>query len=150
MFRVGLGQDSHQFTGQQSHKPLVLGGILIVDEIGLKANSDGDVMLHALFNALSSAIGQQSIGAYADTMCQQQNIKDSSKYLKVALKMVDEAGFKVNSISLAVEAKKPRFPKELTQKIQENIGKLCGITSDYVGLTVTSGEAMGRPGTGDR
>ena len=62
-FRVGIGQDSHQFS--KTEKGLLLGGHLLKDEPKLEANSDGDVILHAIFNALSQAIGEQSLGFYA-------------------------------------------------------------------------------------
>jgi len=65
---TGIGQDSHKFT---TDKALVLGGVVIPDEAGLEANSDGDVVLHSLFNALSQAIGGKSLGYYADPMCEQ-------------------------------------------------------------------------------
>ena len=58
--RIGFGQDSHRFVGEESDqkdKPLILGSILIENELGLDSNSDGDFILHALFNALSQAVG---------------------------------------------------------------------------------------------
>lgn len=149
MFRIGIGQDSHSFEDAKSKKPLVLGGITISNETGLHGNSDCDVILHALFNALSSAVGKESIGVYSDPMCLDQSINDSSEYLKVALKMVSEAGFKVNNISIAVEAQKPRFPKELVQKIQEKVGQLCNIPANCVGITATSGEKLTAFGKGE-
>lgn len=149
MFRVGIGQDSHPFENPKSKKPLVLGGIIFPNEVGIKGNSDSDVILHALFNALSSAIGQESLGVYSDPMCFDQGIIDSSKYLKVALNLVDKAGFKVNNVSVAVEAKKPRFPKQLVQKMQEKIGELCKIPADCVGITATSGENLTPFGKGE-
>lgn len=149
MFRVGIGQDSHKFVEIDDKKPLMIGGILIPNQLGLKANSDGDVILHALFNAFSSSVGGESLGFYADPMCLDQKITDSTEYLKVALNLVDNAGFVVNNISVAIEAKKPRFPKELTQKIQNNISKLCNIPADCVGITATSGEELTAFGKGD-
>lgn len=149
MFRVGIGQDSHKFVEVGDKKPLIMGGILIPDYQGLETNSDGDVILHALFNALSSAVGGESLGVYADPMYFDQGITDSSEYLKVALKMVSDAKFRVNNISIAIEAKKPRFPKDLTLKIRENIGKLCNIPENCVGITTTSGEELTAFGKGE-
>lgn len=149
MFRVGIGQDSHKFVEIGNNKPLIMGGVLIPEEIGLKANSDGDVILHALFNALSSSVGDESLGFYADKMCLDQKITDSTRYLKVALNLVDNAGFVVNNISIAVEAKKPKFSKDLTQKIRGNIGKLCDIPENCVGITATSGENLTAFGKGE-
>src|SRR3989344_1434405 len=64
--RVGIGQDSHKFSNNKNKK-LLLGGLEIKNEIGFDANSDGDVILHALFNVLSTAIGEKSLGFYADS-----------------------------------------------------------------------------------
>lgn len=149
MFRVGIGQDSHKFVSNGDQKPLTMGGVIIPNQLGLAGNSDSDPLLHALFNALSSAVGKPSLGTVADPMCKDQGIKDSTKYLEVALKWVSEAGLKVNNISFSVEAKKPRFPKELTQKIRDNIGKLCAVTADCVGITATSGEDLTPFGKGE-
>jgi 2C-methyl-D-erythritol 2,4-cyclodiphosphate synthase len=59
MFRIGFGFDSHDF---EEGKPLVLGGVLIDFPKGLKGHSDGDVLLHALTDALLSAVGEEDIG----------------------------------------------------------------------------------------
>ena len=142
MFRVGIGQDSHKFVLDNDQKPLMMGGILIPDQLGLEGNSDSDPLLHALFNALSSAVGKESLGTVADPMCKDQGIKDSTKYLEVALGWISEVNFKVNNISFSIEAKKPRFFSELTQKIRGNIAKLCGVTPECVGITATSGENL--------
>ncbi len=136
--RVGLGLDSHKFTDKP--KQLVLGGILIPNEQGLEANSDGDVILHSLFNALSQSVGGKSLGFYADPLCE-KGIRDSKAYLRIALDMINEKGFKINHIGIMVEAKKPRLDK-YEELIKENIANLCGIGTNQVGLTVTSGEGL--------
>lgn len=142
--RFGIGQDSHRFTKKK--KPLILGGILIRNEKGLEANSDGDVILHALFNALSQAIGGRSLGYYADTMCK-KGIKDSREYLKVILKKVDDAGYRINNIGIMIEGKKPKLGS-YERKIKENIAKLCSIAKNHVGIAITSGEELTAFGKG--
>ena len=143
--RVGLGQDSHMF-GEDEDKPLVLGGIIIKDIPGLKANSDGDVILHALFNALSQAVGGKSLGYYADHLAE-KGVKDSKEYLKIALEMVNKAGYKINNVGIMVEAKRPRF-EGYEDKIKDSIANLCGIEKDKIGFTVTSGEELTEFGRG--
>ena len=136
--RVGLGLDSHRF---ETEKPLILGGIEIPDEPGLKADSDGDVILHALFNALSQAIGGRSLGCYADKMCLEQEIKDSKKYLKVILKKLEEKNCKINNIGIMMEAKKPRL-EPWHDKIKESISQLLKIDKENIGLTFMTGEDL--------
>ncbi|TRZ51230.1 2-C-methyl-D-erythritol 2,4-cyclodiphosphate synthase, partial [bacterium] len=85
MYRVGIGQDSHPFD---NGKPLVLGGLAIFKNNGLKANSDGDVILHSICNALSSAIGGDSLGTWADEM-RSRGITDSKEYLEEIMKKIN-------------------------------------------------------------
>ena len=143
--RVGIGQDSHKFSKEP--KLLILGGIEIKECNGLEANSDGDIILHSLFNALSSAVGGKSLGYYADPMCE-KGIKDSKEYLKVALSMLKDKNLNINSIGIAIEAKKPRL-ESYEDKIKQNIAELCGIKKEQVGLTVTSGEELTPFGRGE-
>ncbi|OGD86465.1 2-C-methyl-D-erythritol 2,4-cyclodiphosphate synthase [Candidatus Curtissbacteria bacterium RBG_13_35_7] len=140
MQRVGLGQDSHKFA--KSKKLLVLGGIKISSINGLLANSDGDVILHSLCNALSSSIGGDSLSTWSDKMCQQKGIKDSQKYLKFIFNKVKLKKYKVENVSIAVEAKKPRLDQPIINKIKINIAKLLQIKKEQVGITFTSGEGL--------
>ncbi|HZX44483.1 MAG TPA: 2-C-methyl-D-erythritol 4-phosphate cytidylyltransferase [Candidatus Nanoarchaeia archaeon] len=142
--RIGFGMDSHKFSTDE--KELVLGGVVIPNEEGLAANSDGDVVLHSLFNALSSACGGKSIGFYADPMCK-KGMKDSSAYLQVALEMVKEKGLKINNIGIMVEGAKPKLD-EFSDKIKERIAQICDIDKDKVGFCATSGEELSDFGKG--
>ncbi|MBI2138743.1 2-C-methyl-D-erythritol 4-phosphate cytidylyltransferase [Candidatus Woesearchaeota archaeon] len=134
--RIGFGQDSHRFDSNP--KKLILGGVEFPDENGLEANSDGDVILHALFNAISTAVGGKSLGFYADPLCK-QGIKNSRVFLEVALGMANEKGFAVSNIAVMVEGKKPRlFSYE--DRIKANIARLCLLNEEQVGIAATSGE----------
>lgn len=143
--RIGLGQDSHQFDDQP--KKLLIGGFEIPNEPGLKANSDGDVILHALFNSLAQAIGERSISQYADDMCLKQGIKDSKEYLKVILNLLNEKHYKINNIGIMVEAKKPRLEQH-HDNIKESISNLLKIEKENIGITFTSGEELSDYGKG--
>jgi 2-C-methyl-D-erythritol 4-phosphate cytidylyltransferase/2-C-methyl-D-erythritol 2,4-cyclodiphosphate synthase len=147
--RIGFGQDSHRFVKDESDdkdKPLVLGGVLIENEKGLEANSDGDVILHALFNALSQSIGGRSLGHYADKMVE-NGIKDSKEYLKESVKLVTDRGYKVNNIGIMFEAKKPNI-SDYEEKIKDTITSLCNIDKSDIGITATSGEDLSAWGQG--
>ncbi len=148
MFRIGIGQDSHCFETEEN-KPLVLGGVKISESGGLKANSDGDVILHSLCNALSSAIGGDSIGTWADKMCLEEGIKDSDRYLKHVFNKIKTFNLSITNISISVEAKKPRLALELINKIKKSLSKLLEIKIDQIGLTFTSGEGLTAFGRGE-
>ena len=143
--KVGLGQDSHPF---EKGKPLVLGGVHIKDADGFVGNSDGDVILHALCNALGSAVGKGSLATYSDEMCLQKGIKDSSEYVKTALEFVKAAGYSVNNVSISIEAKKPRLEVHFAA-MKKVISQLLGIHDEDVGLTATSGEGLTAFGRGE-
>ncbi|MBU1178454.1 2-C-methyl-D-erythritol 4-phosphate cytidylyltransferase [Patescibacteria group bacterium] len=142
--KIGLGQDSHRFAGK---KPLILGGVKIDYLRGFTASSDGDVVLHALCNALSSAVGKGSISTYADEMCLKKGIKDSQEYVKVAQGFVRKAGYQVGNVSIAIEGKEPKLEKHFPQ-IKKVIASLLGVRARDVGITVTSGEGLTAFGQG--
>lgn len=143
--RVGIGLDSHKFTDKP--KELILGGVVIPDENGLEANSDGDVIFHSLFNALSQSVGGKSLGFYADPLCK-QGIKNSAVYLKISLEMIKEKGFKINNIGIMIEAKKPKLD-EYEVLIKEKIAGICCIDPSKIGITATSGEELTAFGRGE-
>lgn len=139
MDRVGIGQDSHRFT---TKKPLILGGVKIAEIGGMAGNSDGDVILHSLCNALSSAIGGNSLSTWSDEMCLTKGVKDSKKYVEAIFKKVRSKGFKVENVSISVEVKKPVVKLEMANKIKGAIAKLLEIKRERVGITFTSGEGL--------
>ncbi len=143
-FRIGFGQDSHKFS-KNRYKKLVLGGYKL-NEAGLEANSDGDVVLHALFNAISSAIGERSLGFYADEVCM-KGVTDSREYIKLILKKLNEKKFKINNVSIMIEASKPRL-EPYTDKIKDSLSKMLKMDGKNIGIAYTSGEGLTSFGQG--
>lgn len=143
--RIGFGQDSHKFASNKNKK-LVLGGCTIPNEIGLEANSDGDAILHALFNAISSAIGERSLGYYADKMCK-KGITDSKEYLKAILNKLNQKDYKINNISIMVEAGKPKLER-YTDSIKNSLSKILKTEKEKIGIAYTSGDKLTSFGQG--
>jgi len=148
MFRIGLGQDSHGFVGVKENKPLILGGVKVSEKSGLKGNSDGDVILHSICNALSSAIGGDSLSTWSDDMCKKQGIKNSARYVEYIFDEIEKLKYSVVNISISVEAKKPYLEMDIINKIKERIASLLKIKVGQVGLTFTSGEGLTSFGLG--
>ena len=146
MICCALGQDSHRFE-EESKKPLILGGVLIEGEQGLKANSDGDVLLHALTNAVSGVTGRNILGPVADALCE-AGFTDSWVYLNEALRDMRRAGGKILHVSFSVEAKRPRLLPHIPA-IRESIAGMLQIPAAHVGLTATSGEGLTSFGRGE-
>ncbi len=145
-FRVGFGQDSHAFSNDKTKK-LVLGAYIIENEPGLEADSDGDVILHALFNAISQALGERSLGYYAHDMFSKHGIKDSREYLKVISNKLREKNMKLNNIGIMIEASKPKLEKH-TDKIKESLSKILELEKEKIGLTYTTGDGLTSFGQG--
>jgi len=148
-FRIGLGQDSHpvkKVTGKNNN-PLKLGGVLISEEIECLAESDGDVIIHALCNALNTAVGYGSLSLYATEMCR-LGIRDSREYLKKGLLLIKDKSFKVGNVSIAVETSAVKL-EEYREKMQKELAKNLGVEKDDVGIAFTSGEKLTSFGKGE-
>jgi len=137
-YLIGLGQDSHEFGDK---KGLTLGGVFIASEKKMKANSDGDVIIHSICNALLQATGEKSLGAFADDLCEKKKIKNSMKYLEEIVKKIRRKKYLINNIGIMVEAKRPEIDL-YSKKIRENIASVCGVEVHRVGVTATSGENL--------
>lgn len=149
MIRVGLGQDSHRFVGASENRPLMLGGVMVDTKGGLEGNSDADVILHSICNALSSAIGGDSLSTWTEDMCNKQGIKDSARYVEYIFDKAVELKYSITNISISVEAQKPRLKMEVINQIKNRIASLLKIEIDQVGLTFTSGEGLTSFGRGE-
>lgn len=144
--RTGIGQDSHRFHPQGSPSPLVLGGIIIPDHPGFIANSDGDVVLHALCNAITSLTGVLILGGIADDLCLKHGITDSEIYLNEAMKTLGEQ--KITHVAITMEALRPKL-KEHLLSIRQNIARIMCLDVTQVGITATTGEGLTNFGCGD-
>ena len=135
-FRVGIGQDSHVF--ENNKKGLVLAGVKFPKDYKLRANSDGDVILHALFNGISQAIGDMSIGFYADDICK-KGITDSKKYIEIILQKMKKQNFKVNSVGIMLEGSYPKIDP-VVSKLKKSLAEILDIKTPRIGITATTGE----------
>ena len=142
--KIGIGLDSHKFTDKK--KPLVIGSVKISEKGGFEANSDGDVLLHALFNALSTAIGFKSLGFYADDMYK-KGVTDSKKYLEFIINKVNEKNLKVSNIAIMLEGKKPKIDGHI-ENIKSKLSKMLKIKEENIGIAATSGEELSEFGKG--
>lgn len=145
-----IGQDSHRFVTDKSaignSGSLILGGVLIPGAEPLLANSDGDVILHALTNAVSGFTGVNILGSVADRLCLHQGIKDSKEYLKLALSYLGDA--RIIHVSISVECRSPRLSDHMDE-IKKSIADLLAVPASSVGITATSGEGLSAFGKGE-
>lgn len=144
--KVSVGQDSHAFEEQEG-KPLILGGVRFDGYPGMRANSDGDVVLHALTNAVSGVTCRNILGSVADRMCQ-SGITDSSAYLAEALRDLAGLGFEITHVSFTIEGLRPKFAPKI-EEMRAKIGSLLHLPGSCVGITATTGEGLTAFGRGE-
>ena len=142
--KTGIGQDSHAFE-EAPGKPLILAGIKLDHPIGLKGNSDADVVLHSITNAISSITGSNILGSVADHLCQ-EGVTDSSNFIKLALDDLED--WRISHIAIAIECLTPKISPQI-DSMKKNIAKLCHINKTDVGITATTGEGLTAFGKGE-
>jgi 2-C-methyl-D-erythritol 4-phosphate cytidylyltransferase len=138
--KTGLGQDSHRFESTKTTKKLKLGGIVFEGKTALEGNSDADVVLHSITNAISSITGKNVLGKVADELCK-SGITDSSIYLKHALDELQKISWKIEHISISIECKLPQISPKI-EAMKNNICKLTNIKNSDIGITATTGENL--------
>ena len=140
--RVGHGFDAHRF---ESDVKLVLGGVHIEYDKGLAAHSDGDVVIHALCDALIGAAGLGDIGQhFPDTDTKYQNI-DSRVLLRHVMKRLQDRSFRVVNVDLTIVAQKPRLSAYLP-RMRELLADDLALQPDEVNIKATTTERMGFTG----
>lgn len=147
--RVGFGVDTHAFYGENEGAPFVnfitLGGVKIPSLKILKAHSDGDVLLHALMDALLSAAGLRDIGYYFPDTDEAYAGADSAELLKQTLARVRERGFEPYNVSISVLAETPRLAPYI-EPIKENLARMLSIPEERIGVAAGTNEKLGYVG----
>lgn len=143
--RIGHGYDAHRFT---PGKRLIVGGIHIDFEFGLLAHSDGDVLAHALCDALFGASGLKSIGDhFPDNDIKYKNA-DSMMLLRAAASEVKELGFGIEYCDCTVIAEKPKFSPHI-DSMRKVLADNLGIEIGRINIKATTEEKMGFTGRGE-
>jgi 2-C-methyl-D-erythritol 2,4-cyclodiphosphate synthase len=137
--KVGIGQDSHRFDFNDKNKKLILGGVVFENLPPLEGNSDADVVLHSLTNAISGITCVNILGRISDDMCLKQGIKDSSKYLREALKYLNKS--RIVHVSISIECLVPKITPKIPE-IRSRLSQLLEIPENCIGITATTGEGL--------
>ncbi|MFH1504559.1 MAG: 2-C-methyl-D-erythritol 2,4-cyclodiphosphate synthase [Candidatus Omnitrophota bacterium] len=135
-YKVGLGFDVHCFS--KTKKDLVLGGVVIPAPFSLKAVSDGDVVLHALSDALCGAAGLGDIGDYFSPQSKKSKNIDSKKIIKFILSKIKNK-FKISNVDITIVAEKPKLVL-YKKNIVESLKKILSVSA--VNLKIKSKEGL--------
>lgn len=138
-FRIGQGYDSHEF---KAGIPLVIGGVKLAHNKGLGGHSDGDVLLHAITDALLGAIAAPDIGSLFPPSDPQWKGAESALFLGEALKRVGAAGYMLVNLDSTLILAAPKIAPH-TAAIRTQVARLCGIAEDCVGIKAKTPEGTG-------
>jgi 2-C-methyl-D-erythritol 2,4-cyclodiphosphate synthase len=138
-FRIGYGWDSHEF---RRGLPLKIGGVKLPHDRGLAGHSDGDVLLHALTDALLGAVAAGDIGAHFPSTDKKWKGADSASFVRHALKRVASAGYSVANVDSTLILAAPRIGPH-ARKIQARVAELLRVSPANVGIKAKTPEGMG-------
>jgi len=137
--RIGYGWDSHEF---KRGIPLKIGGVEIAHDKGLGGHSDGDVLLHAITDALLGALAAPDIGTLFSPSDARWKGADSAVFLLEALKRVKSAGYKIVNIDSTLILAAPKIGPH-SAAIRASVSKLTGTPATCVGIKAKTPEGMG-------
>lgn len=137
--RIGFGWDSHEF---KPGIPLRIGGVTLPHDKGLGGHSDGDVLLHAITDALLGAIAGPDIGSLFPPTDPQWKNADSALFLKEALTRVKAAGYQLMNLDSTLILSSPKIGPH-ADTIRKRVADLCEIPPDCVGIKAKTPEGLG-------
>jgi 2-C-methyl-D-erythritol 2,4-cyclodiphosphate synthase len=136
--RIGYGFDSHEF---QPGIPLRIGGVVLAHDKGLGGHSDGDVLLHAITDALLGAVAAPDIGALFPPSDPKWKGEDSVVFVREALKRVHDAGYGVANMDASLILAAPKIGPHAA-RIRGRVAQLLGVHTDCVGLKAKTPEGL--------
>ena len=144
MIRIGLGYDLHTLV---ENRPLMLGGVHITFEKGEAGHSDGDVLLHALADALLGAACLGDIGELFPPNDPRWKNVDSRMLLQTVWNQVKEAGWSIENIDSVIAIQKPKI-LSYREAIRQSIADILAVSVDQIFVKAKTGEGVGVIGSG--
>jgi 2-C-methyl-D-erythritol 2,4-cyclodiphosphate synthase len=143
--RIGSGFDVHAF-GDGDY--LVLGGVRIPFERGILAHSDGDVVIHALCDALLGALALGDIGQHFPPSDAQWKGADSRRFLRHCALLLDQHGWMLGNADITIVCERPRIGPH-AQAMRANLAEDLGVDPGQVSIKATTTETLGFTGRGE-
>ena len=145
MIRVGLGYDIHRLI---EGRRLLLGGIELPFEKGEDGHSDGDVLFHAITDAVLGAAGLGDIGSFFPPEDMQWKDADSAKLLEAVMEKVRAAGWSIENLDCVIKLEKPKFIP-YRQQVIESVARTLQIKPEQVFVKAKTGEKLPPVGTSE-
>jgi len=143
-YRTGIGMDIHRLVGGRD---LMLGGVLVPYRSGLLGHSDGDVVLHAVMDALLGAASMGDIGALFPDTDEEWKDADSRELLLIVKDLLNEKNWEVVNVDLIVHAEEPKL-ESFKGQMKRCISGILGIDFSNVNVKAKTNEGLGEIGTG--
>ncbi len=143
-FRVGIGYDSHRLV---ENRKLIVGGVEIPFEKGLSGHSDGDILFHALTDALLGAAALGDIGQYFPPSDPKWKDVNSRVFLEHAHKLIQKSGYHVVNVDAVIILEQPKIGP-YRDAIRKNVADVLEIETERVGLKAKTAEGIGPVGEG--
>jgi len=137
--RIGFGYDSHEF---KAGVPLVIGGVQFEHTHGLAGHSDGDVLLHAVTDALLGAVAVGDIGSFFPPSDPKWKGANSVLFLEEAMRQIAMAGFRVVNIDTTMILAKPKIVPH-AEKLRARVAELLNVAPNRVGIKAKTPEGTG-------
>ncbi|MEE8136902.1 MAG: 2-C-methyl-D-erythritol 2,4-cyclodiphosphate synthase [Thermodesulfobacteriota bacterium] len=145
MYKIGYGFDAHRFSKDTK---LIIGGVEIPFEYGLKGHSDADVLSHAICDALLGALGEGDIGSHFPDSDPKYKSISSLVFLEETMTLLKERGFEIENLDSVIVCEKPKIAPHIDQ-IKETLSPVLEISPDLLGIKATTTDQMGFTGRGE-
>ncbi len=140
--RIGFGFDSHAF---KAGVPLVIGGLAIEHPEGLAGHSDGDVLLHAITDALLGAVSAGDIGTFFPPSDPRWKGAASDLFLRTALEEIKTAGYRIANVDTVLVMMRPKIVP-IAGELRERVAELLGVEPGEVGIKAKTPEGLNQDG----
>ena len=144
MIKIGSSIDVHQLVAKRK---LILGGIHIPSKLGAKAHSDGDVVFHAITEAIIGALAKGDLGDHFPPTDPQYKNYDSSKFVLKAMELLKKEKYRINNVDITIILQDPKLGKNKIL-IRDNIVKLMKLKKEQVNVKAGTAEKLGDIGKG--
>ena len=145
MIKTGIGVDVHGFTKGEG---LMLGGVSIPCDKSIAGHSDGDVVLHAIVDALLGAVAEGDIGAHFPSSDPRWKGADSQIFLQRAKDIVAKAGGQINHVDCTVILQEPAIAPYIAD-MRRNVAEVLGLGLEHISIKATTTDHLGFTGRGE-
>lgn len=137
--RIGNGVDVHSL---QLGEDLIIGGVKIDSQYGIKGHSDGDLIIHALVDSILGALSMGDIGEYFPSTDEKWKNANSEIFLNFAIEKMYSLDYKINNIDITILLQSPPI-QSYNKKIRANLSSLCNIELNQISLKATTTDKLG-------